>query len=73
MSYSTNSFPLKKSGAGKTTGTHTGNIVVCVTSGSITFNWKDGGTYTESMLEGMSYDLEDCTSVTITSGLFNIA
>lgn len=73
MSYNANSFPLKKGGAGKTSGTHTGNIILCVSEGEVTFNFKDGGTYTETMAALLSYDLTDCTSVTITSGVFHIA
>ena len=72
MSYNLNSFPLRKNGAGKTTGTVSGNILLCVEDGDVTFNWKDGGTYTETMVAGLSYDLQDCTSVTITSGTFHI-
>lgn len=72
MAYNENSFPLRKGNVGLTTGIHTGTILLCIEEGSVTFTWKDGGTYTETMIQGLSYDLLDCASITINSGIFHI-
>ena len=73
MSYNTNSFPTKKNGFKLTTGTHTGNIILCRVAGSFTYNWIDGGTGVEECEVGDSFDLQDAISVTITSGAFHVA
>lgn len=70
-----NAFPLNKDGAGLSSGTHSindGQVLLCISDGSVAFTWEKGGTYTEAMTAGSAYELTDVASLTISGGLFHI-
>jgi len=67
MAFQDNAFPIEQGRVNITTGTVEG-IVLCVTDGDLTVNWKTGSPSTVSCVAGNAYNLKNATNATVVAG-----